>query len=251
MELNLQNKTAVITGAGSGLGAEIARDLARYGATVVLADVDNVKMSEVAAEIKAAGGTVLTHCTDSSSATEVEALVAFAVTETGSLSLLVNNAGIGGDVAPVGEYSVDSWQKVMDVNLNGVFYGMRYAIPEMLKTGGGAIVNMASVLGSVGLAGSSAYVAAKHAVVGMTKAAAVEYAPANVRVNSVGPAFVATPLLEKNLSSDVYNQLVAKHPIGRLGDAKEVSALTCFLLSDEASFISGSYHLVDGGYTAQ
>lgn len=175
----------------------------------------------------------------------------FAVEQTGGLHLLVNNAGIGGPAAPVGEYPLDGWHKVIDVNLNGVFYGMRYGIPEMVKAGGGAIVNMASILGSVGFATASAYVAAKHAVVGLTKAAALEYAKAGVRVNVVGPGFIATPLLDNNLDEAMLGAIAGMHPVGRLGKAEEVSALTCFLLSDQASFITGSYHLVDGGFTAQ
>ncbi len=251
MQFNFNNKTAIVTGAASGIGAAIAQDLARYGATVVLADMDEAGLSVVAAEIKSSGGVVMIHKTDTTVAAELEGLVAFAVAQTGGLHLLVNNAGIGGPAAPVGEYPLDGWHKVIDVNLNGVFYGMRYAIPEMVKAGGGAVVNMASILGSVGFATASAYVAAKHAVVGLSKVAAIEYAKAGVRVNSVGPGFIATPLLEKNLDEAALSGIAAMHPIGRLGEAKEVSALTCFLLSDQASFITGSYHLVDGGYTAQ
>ncbi len=251
MQFEFNGKTAIVTGAASGIGAAIARDLARFGAKVVLADMDEAGMAAVAAEIKAAGGVALTHKTDTGEAAEVEKLVAFAVAQTGALHLLVNNAGIGGPAEPVGEYSLDGWHKVINVNLNGVFFGMRYGIPEMVKAGGGAIVNMASILGSVGFATACAYVAAKHAVVGLSKVAAIEYAKSGVRVNSVGPGFIATPLLEKNLDEATMGAIAAMHPIGRLGTAEEVSALTCFLLSDQASFITGSYHLVDGGYTAQ
>lgn len=251
MQFDFNNKTAIVTGAASGIGAEIARDLARYGATVVLADMDEAGMSILVEEIKASGGTALSQKTDTSDAAEVASLVDFAVAQTGGLHLLVNNAGIGGPALPVGEYPLDGWQNVIDVNLNGVFYGMRYGIPEMVKAGGGAIVNMASILGSVGFATASAYVAAKHAVVGLTKVAAMEYAKADIRVNSVGPGFIATPLLEKNLDEATLGVLAGMHPVGRIGEASEVSALTCFLLSDQASFITGSYHLVDGGYTAQ
>lgn len=251
MQFDFNGKTAIVTGAASGIGAAITRDLARFGATVVLADMDEDGMSSVAAEVTSAGGAALMHKTDTSIPADVENLVAFAVAQTGGLHLLVNNAGIGGPAAQVGEYPLDGWQKVIDVNLNGVFYGMRYGIPEMLKSGGGAIVNMASILGSVGFATASAYVAAKHGVVGLTKVAAIEYAKSGVRVNSVAPGFIATPLLEKNLDEATRGVMAELHPIGHIGKAEEVSALTCFLLSDEASFITGSYHLVDGGYTAQ
>jgi NAD(P)-dependent dehydrogenase (short-subunit alcohol dehydrogenase family) len=251
MRFDFNGKTAIVTGAASGIGAAIARDLARYGATVVLADMDEAGMSSVIAEIETSGGKALSHTTDTSDAANVADLVAYAVAQTGGLHLLVNNAGISGPAEQVGEYPLDGWQKVIDVNLNGVFYGLRYAIPEMVKGGGGAIVNMASILGSVGFATASAYVAAKHGVVGLTKVAAMEYAKAGVRVNSVGPGFIGTPLLEKNLDEAALEDIAGMHPIGRLGTAEEVSALVCFLLSDQASFITGSYHLVDGGFTAQ
>jgi NAD(P)-dependent dehydrogenase (short-subunit alcohol dehydrogenase family) len=151
----------------------------------------------------------------------------------------------------VGDDPLDGWTAVIDVNLNGVFYCMRYEIAAMLKSGGGAIVNMASILGSVGTPGSAAYVSAKHAMVGLTKSAALEYAQQGIRVVAVGPGYIDTPLLSNNLDAETLGMLAGLHPVGRIGRVEEVSALTCFLLSDAASFITGSYHLVDGGYTAR
>lgn len=251
MPTDFSGKTAIVTGAASGIGAAIARELAQAGAMVILSDLDESGMAKVVAEIVSTGGKAEAIRTDTGDAAQVEAMVAFAVKHGGALHLLVNNAGIGGPAAPVGEYPLDGWHQVINVNLNGVFYGMRYAIPEMLKAGGGAIVNMASILGSVGFATASAYVAAKHGVVGMTKVAAIEYAKAGIRVNAVGPGFIKTPLLDKHLDEATLGVIAGMHPIGRLGTSEEVSALTCFLLSDAASFITGSYHLVDGGYTSQ
>lgn len=243
-------KTAIVTGAASGIGAAIAHELAGAGATVIISDLDADKCAETVKDIRDQGGKALAHAADVGDPAAMEALVAFAEAETGALHLAVNNAGIGGAQAPVGEYPLESWAQVINVNLNGVFYGMRYQIPAMERAGGGAIVNMASILGSVGFANSSAYVASKHAVLGLTKTGAMEYAAKGIRINAVGPGFIKTPLLTENLDQEMLDGLAGMHPIGRIGTPEEVSALTCFLLSDRASFITGSYHLVDGGYTA-
>lgn len=250
MDIRFDGKTALVTGAGSGIGAAIARDLAASGAHVIVADLTEALAAPVVAQITAAGGSASPAGGDVSNPATVEALVAQALAETGRLDLLVNNAGIGGPQHPVGDYPLDGWDKVISINLSGVFYGMRYALPVMERQGGGAIVNIASILGSVGFANSGAYVAAKHGVVGLTKTAAMEYGPKGVRVNAIGPGFILTPLLD-SLPDGALDALRSQHPIGRLGQPEEVSSLTLFLLSDHASFITGSYHLVDGAYCAQ
>ena len=245
------NKVAIITGGGSGIGEACADTFASAGAKVVIADYDDLNGQRVADEIKAAGGTAAFMKVDVSDPTQVEAMVQRTVETFGGLNIAVNNAGIGGAQAPTGEYPLDSWRQVMGINLDGVFYGMRYEIPAMLESGGGAIVNMASILGSVGFANSPAYVSAKHGVLGLTKTAAIEYSAKGIRVNSVGPGFIRTPLLDNNLDEATLGVIAAMHPIQRLGTAQEVAALVAFLCSDEASFCTGGYYLVDGAYTAQ
>ena len=251
MPHDFKDKIAIVTGAASGIGASIAQLLAASGAKVLVADVDAEGARRVAESIVAQGGAAMGIAVDVSDAVQVEAMVDAARRQYGGLHLAVNNAGIGGASSPTGEYPLDSWHKVIATNLDSVFYGMRYQIPAILASGGGAIVNMASILGSVAFANAPAYVAAKHGIVGLTKTAAVEYARHGIRINSIGPAFIDTPLLSKNLDAATLSTIAGMHPVGRLGTATEVAALTAFLLSDEASFITGSYHLVDGGYTAQ
>jgi NAD(P)-dependent dehydrogenase (short-subunit alcohol dehydrogenase family) len=250
MPQDFSNKIAIVTGAASGIGAAVALKLAAQGAKVVVADRDLHGARSVATSIADAGGIATPFEIDVADGVEVEAMVAFTTRTYGGLHLAVNNAGIGGPSATVGDYPLDGWHQVLGVNLNSVFYGLRYEIPAILASGGGAIVNMSSILGTLGFAQACAYVSAKHAMVGLTKTAAIEYAKHGIRINAVGPGFIDTPLLSKNLEPAALQYITTLHPIGRLGTAGEVAALTCFLLSDEASFITGSYHLVDGGYSA-
>ncbi|MBX7466161.1 SDR family NAD(P)-dependent oxidoreductase [Streptomyces sp. NPDC057910] len=242
-------KTALVTGAASGIGLEVARRLAGGGAAVVVADHNERGAKEAAEAITAAGGRATAVAMDVTDPESVRRAVEFGVDAFGGLHLAVNNAGIAGTSAPTGDYPVQDWQRVIDTNLNGVFYSLRYELPQLLASGGGAVVNMSSILGSNGFAGSGAYSAAKHAVVGLTKSAAVEYAAQGIRINAVAPGFIDTPLLQG--ADEAREHLVSLHPQGRLGTAEEVAELTLFLLSDRASFINGSYHLVDGGYAAR
>jgi NAD(P)-dependent dehydrogenase (short-subunit alcohol dehydrogenase family) len=244
---DLTNKVAIVTGGSSGIGAAVAVLFAQEGAKVVISDINRTFGLELVNTIQQAGGTAAYQDCNVADPKQVEALVKFAEETYGGLHVMVNNAGIGGEQAATADYSLDSWHKVIDINLNGVFYGTKYAIPAILRSGGGSVVNIASILGQVGFPNSVAYVAAKHAVVGMTKVAAMEYSAQGVRINAVGPAFINTPLLA-GLDEGLKQMLVGMHPIGRLGESPEVAELVLWLASDKASFCTGAYYPVDGGY---
>src|SRR5690606_17943168 len=221
MAKDFTGKVAFVTGAASGIGEAVATQLAERGAKVVVADLKLDAANRVVEAIKAKGGEAAAVAVDVGDAAQVEKAVEFATDTFGKLDLAVNNAGIGGAAAPLGDYTLEDWHKVIDVNLNSVFYSMKYEIAAMLKSGGGAIVNMASILGSVAFPNAPAYVAAKHGVVGMTKSAAIDYAKKGIRVTAVGPGFIDTPLLQ-GMPQEAYDGLVAIHPVGRLGKAEEV-----------------------------
>lgn len=247
----LKNKVALVTGAGSGIGAAIALAYSQEGAKVAVTDVDTKGGKETVKKIKAEGGKAFFIKADVSKASDCKKTVEAIMKKYKALHIACNNAGIGGEAAMIGELSPKDWNKVIQVNLNGVFYGMRYQIPAMLKSGGGAIVNIASILGKVGFETNSAYVAAKHGVIGLTQNAGLEYSGQGIRTNAVGPGFIKTPLLEDNLDKEQMKQIAGMHPIGRMGEAEEVANLVIWLSSDKASFATGTYYALDGGYLAR
>ena len=246
----LENKVAIITGAGSGIGKATALLFAKEGAKVVISDINEKDGKTAVDEIKKASGEAFFVKADSSKPEDNEALVKQAIEKYGSIDIAVNNAGIGGPLSVTGEYPIDGWQKVIDINLSGVFYGLRYQIPAMSEKGG-SIVNVASILGNTATKFSPAYVAAKHGVVGLTKAAALEYADKKIRINAVGPGYIKTPLVTKSLDEAALNALVGLHPIGRLGESEEIAELILWLASSKSSFVTGAYYPADGGYLAQ
>ncbi len=243
-------KVALVTGAASGIGLEVARRLAQAGASVVLADLDIEQARVRAVELAEQGGRACAIGVDVAQAVSVSAAVDFTLAQYGALHLAVNNAGIPAPWVELGEYPLESWQRVIDIDLNGVFYSLRYEIPAMLASGGGAIVNLASILGVTGMAKVAPYVAAKHGVVGLTKAAALDYATRGIRVNAVAPGYVETPLLAGRDEATI-RRLADSHPLERMAQPGEIAEVILFLLSARASFVTGSCYMADGGYTVR
>ncbi|SHM56249.1 NAD(P)-dependent dehydrogenase, short-chain alcohol dehydrogenase family [Chitinophaga jiangningensis] len=246
----LENKVAIVTGASLGIGRAVAIDYAANGARVVLAGRKEGPLQEVVALIKAAGGDAIYVRTDVSVPADCKHLVEATLDHYGRLDIACNNAGILKQPLDTDLFSIEDWQETVNINLNGMFYCMKYEIPAMLAAGGGAIVNMSSVGGKIALPGLAAYVATKHANVGLTITAALEYAERNIRVNAVGPAYIETPLVSTNFP-DMWDILNSSQPIGRIGQPEEVAHLVTFLSSHKASFATGGYYPIDGGFMAR
>ncbi len=248
--MNLEAKVAVITGGGSSIGRATALAMAKFGALVAIGNRNVERGEEVVQTIRASGGQAIFQKTDVTQAADVAALVERAVKEFGRLDIALNNAGFDGTQVPLAQQSEEDVSFLLDINIKGVWLCMKYEIEQMLKNGGGAIVNTSSIFGLNGYPGWSIYTATKHAVTGLTKAAALEYAQKSIRVNAVAPGPIKTPLLEKGTGGDPdsYAEFV---PMGRIGQPEEVANAVVWLCSDAASFVTGHTLPVDGGTGAQ
>lgn len=252
MDVNKEmiGQVALVTGGGSGIGAATCYKLAERGASVCVVDFDFGAASRVAETIAAAGGTSIAVRADVTDDKALKAAVEQTVQALGGLHLAVNNAGVPAPYALTGDIELADWQRVIGIDLTGVFHSLRYEIPAILASGGGSVVNVASILGVNGMAGRGAYAAAKHGVVGLTKSAALDYADRGLRINAVAPGYVDTPLL-KDRDASVKAALAEMHPMKRLAQADDIAEVIVFLLSKRSSFVTGETYLVDGGYSAR
>ncbi|MDQ0177057.1 SDR family NAD(P)-dependent oxidoreductase [Bacillus chungangensis] len=248
----LDNKVAIVTGAGGGMGKAEALLFAKEGAKVVVTDVQEDKVKEVVAEIKALGSDALGFYQDVTSEETWSQIVKKTVDVFGKIDILVNNAGVSGDETPMHEITLEKWSQIMDINLKGTFLGMKHVVPYMKENGGGSIVNISSIAGLTGMSKGGPYTASKGGVRMISKGAAIEYAKDNIRVNSVHPGVIETPMTKALLENEQYAQWFASiTPIGRLGKAEDVAEGVLYLASDESSFVTGVELPIDGGFTAQ
>jgi NAD(P)-dependent dehydrogenase (short-subunit alcohol dehydrogenase family) len=247
----LAGKVALITGGASGIGAAAARVMAREGAAIALADFDAKRAGDVAARLRATGARAIAIAVDVAQPAQVEAMVQRTLGELGRIDALVNSAGVSPPMLPTHDYPLAEWDRCLAVNLSGTFYAIRYAVPALLASGGGAIVNLSSMMGQIAHAGIPAYVATKHGVVGLTKVVALDYAKQNIRCNAVCPGNTDTAMTRGAMPAAVFEAVGRAAPIGRYGTADEIAELICFLCSPRASFITGATLVADGGFVIQ
>jgi NAD(P)-dependent dehydrogenase (short-subunit alcohol dehydrogenase family) len=245
---DLTGKVAIVTGGAAGIGEACARALAGAGASVVIADLALEAAQAIAGSIGPKAAAIATNV---ASEADCQAMVAFAVAQFGRLDIAVNNAGVGNkDRSRVADLPASSWRKVLDTNLDGVFFSIKAEIPAMIASGGGSIINMASVMGAVAVECGSAYVTAKHGVIGLTKAAALDHSVDNIRFNAVGPGYVDTPMLADR-TPEQRAEIASRHPLNRIATPEDIAAVVLFLASPAAAFVTGAYYPVDGGYLAR
>ncbi|GAB3868581.1 SDR family oxidoreductase [Hymenobacter segetis] len=248
------NQVVLITGASSGIGKAAAEAFSQAGAHVVVADVDEAAGQALARQLSKTGPESLFVACDVASPASVQQLVQRTLAKFGRLDVAINNAGVGGASAPSADYPDEEWQRVLGINLSGVWYCQKYELQAMVAAGRGSIINMASILGKVGFPGACAYVAAKHGLIGLTETAALEYGPQGIRINAVCPGFIETPMLTKagiEGHNEMHEQLAARHALHRLGRPEEIAGTLLWLASEQASFVTGQAIVVDGGYLAQ